>query len=89
MFRGAEPWIVEVLREGYQIPFLSQPPMSRVPVALMAFQPGSERYLILQEEVHSLLTKEAIEEVVAPSPGFYNRLFVITEAGDQFWTFPG
>ena len=80
MSRCAEPWVVEVLREGYQIPFLSPPPLSRTPIQLSAYQPPSVRFLALQQEVAALLEKEAIEEVVDPSPGFYNRLFVVPKA---------
>ena len=73
MLRSAEPWVVEVLREGYQIPFLSPPPLSKSPIQMSAYQPASDRFRVLQQEVAALLEKGAIEEVVDPSPGFYNR----------------
>ena len=77
---GAEPWITSVLSIGNQIPFLIIPPLARQPKALTAYQPGSERFLALQDEVIKLLGKEAIVPVLEPDTGYYNRLFVVPKA---------
>ena len=39
-----------------------------------------EKFLALQEEVNQMLGKGAIEEVMSPTPGFYNRLFLVKKA---------
>ena len=39
--RGAEPWVVEVLRLGYCLPFLSTPPLSNVPIPMPSYSPTS------------------------------------------------
>ena len=73
--RGAEPWIVQVLREGYILPFLSHPPLSSTPIPLLSYSPSSVRGLVLAAAVKDLLSKGAIEPA-SPGPGFYSRLFV-------------
>ena len=39
--RDAEPWVVEVLRVGYCLPFLSTPPLSNVPIPMPSSSPTS------------------------------------------------
>ena len=39
--RDAEPWVVEVLRVGYCLPFLSTPPLSHVPIPMPSSSPTS------------------------------------------------
>lgn len=73
-------WVLEVLREGYQIPFLRVPPLSSVPISLTAYTPSSDKFRALQSEVASMLEKQAIEVVKEDFTGFYNRLFVVTKA---------
>ena len=77
---GAEPWVVEVLRWGYQIPFRWAPTLSRDPIPLLAYAPSSIRGKALEGEVQALLNKGAIELAPFPSPGFYSRLFVVMKA---------
>ena len=73
--RGAEPWVIQVLKVGYLIPFISPPPLSSVPIPLPSYTPGSVRGLALAAAVDDLLAKGAIEPA-PPDPGFYSRLFV-------------
>ena len=81
--RGAEPWVVKVLRDGDQIPFLSLPSLSVHPIALPSYSPHSIKGKALSQEVRALLEKGAIEP--APSdPGFYSRLFVVEKATGGF-----
>ncbi|MEL7523140.1 MAG: reverse transcriptase domain-containing protein, partial [Cyanobacteria bacterium J06553_1] len=76
-----DPWVLRVLREGYQIPFLNSPPaLSSQPIALTAYHPGSEKYRVLVDEVQSMLEKDAIEAVDDGFLGFYNRLFAVQKA---------
>ena len=77
---GAEPWVVEVLRWGYQIPYRLAPVLSRDPIPFPAYCPDSIRGKALVGEVQSLLAKGAIELAPLPSPGFYSRLFVVMKA---------
>ena len=44
--RGAEPWVVGVLRVGYCLPFLSTPPLSIVPIPMPSYSPTSIRGLL-------------------------------------------
>ena len=72
-----EPWVVEVLRFGYPIPFLSSPPLSPVPVPMPSYNPVSTRGVALEEVTLGLIAKGAVELAPLPSPGFYSRLFVV------------
>lgn len=74
--RGAEPWIIKVLKEGYAILFLKSPPLVTSPVILPAYSRGSVKHSALLEEVSSIILKRAIEEVKGiNSEGLYNCLF--------------
>ena len=80
---GAEDWVVEVLRKGYQIPFTEPPPLSISPIPFESYSPGSLKGQALDLEVQALLEKEAIEPA-SPDPGFYSRLFVVEKATGGF-----
>ena len=75
--RGAEPWVVEVLRVGYCLPFLSAPPLSSVPIPMPSYSPTSIKGAALEEVTLGLIAKGAVELAPLPSPGFYSRLFVV------------
>ena len=80
---GAEQWVLEVLRQGYQIPFHTSPPLSRVPLPFPSYPATSERGLALRAEVLALVEKGAVE--AAPStPGFYSRIFLVPKASGGF-----
>ena len=70
--RGTEPWVVEVLREGYRIPFLGHPPLSPVPIPMPSYNPLSTKGVALEEVTLDLVTKGAVELAPLPSPGFYS-----------------
>ena len=72
---GAEPWVVQVLKVGYQLPFVSRPPLSPRPIPLPSYSPTSIRGLALSASVSNLRMKGAIEPA-SSEPGFYSRLFV-------------
>ena len=61
---------------GYQIPFSGPPPLSPVPVPFVSYSPGLIKGKALLGEIHSLITKVAVE-LAPPSPGFYSLLFVV------------
>ena len=76
---GAESWVVEVLREGYLIPFHVVPPLSEVPISLDSYSSQSIKGRVLKEEIRAPQCKGAVEP--APhSPGYYSRMFVVTKA---------
>ena len=76
---GAEDWVTEILKEGYQIPFLSTPPLSPVPLHLPSYSPTSIRGIALASEILALQEKGAIE-LAPPTPGYYSRVFVAMKA---------
>ena len=78
--KGADPWVVEVLRWGYRIPFRRTPTLSREPIPFPAYSPDSIRGKALEGGVRSLLDKGAVELAPLPSPGYYSQLFVVMKA---------
>ena len=74
-----DPWVVEVLKEGYRIPFLSMPPLSEDPLMMHSYNPTSVKGRALEAELLALEQKGALE-VASTSPGYYSRMFVVTKA---------
>ena len=75
--RGAELWVVEVLRVGYCLPFLSTPTLSAAPIPMPSYSPTSIKGAALEEVTLGLVVEGAVELAPLPSPGFYSRLFVV------------
>ena len=48
---GAEPWVIQVLNVGYQLPFTSRPPLSPTLIPLPSYSPSSVRGLALSVSV--------------------------------------
>ena len=69
--------MVEVLRVGYCLPFLSTPPLSNAPLPMSSYSPTSIKGAALEEVTLDLVAKGAVELAPLPSPGFYSRLFVV------------
>ena len=72
-----DPWVVEVLRRGYHIPFARVPPLSQEPIPMPSYAPMSTKGVALEEVTRALISKGAVELAPLPSPGFYSRLFVV------------
>ena len=72
---GADPWVVQVLQDGYKVLFVSRPPLSPVPLPFPSYSPSSIRWLALVAAVVDLQAKYAIEPA-SSSPGYYSRLSV-------------
>ena len=68
---------MEVLRFGYHIPFLCDPPLSKVPISMPSYHPLSTKGVALGEATQALIAKNAVELAPLPSLGFYSRLFVV------------
>ena len=75
---------MEVLREGYRIPFWRAPTLSGEPIPFSAYCTNSIRGKALEQEVESLLQKGAIELTPLPSLGYYSRLFVVMKASGSW-----
>ena len=75
---------MEVVREGYKIPFIHQPPLSEIPICLSAYSANSAKRQGLLEQVDLLLQKGAIEPAPRDPPGFYSRLFVVAKASGEW-----
>ena len=69
--------MVEVLRVGCCLPFLSTPPLSTAPIPMPSYSPTSIKGAALEEVTLGLVVKGAVELAPLPSPGFYSRLFVV------------
>ena len=82
--RGAEPWVVGVLRVGYCLPFLSTPPLSNVPIPMPSSSPTSIKGAALEEVTLGLIALGAVELAALTSPGFYSRLFVVWKSSGSW-----
>ena len=83
---GIDQWVVTVMRDGYQIPFVGEilPPLTRVPRSFPSYSGNREKHAVLEKEVRDMLEKEAIEEVQPIDRAFYNRLFLVPKASGKW-----
>ena len=75
-----DPWVLQVIREGYIILWNVDhrpPPMSPAPQEFPSYLGNPEKLQVLESEVKEMLQKGAIEQVSHVDPGFYNRLFLV------------
>ena len=68
---------MEVLRYCYRIPFLCDPPLSKVPISMPSYHPLSTKRVALGEVTQAFIAKSAVELAPLPSLGFYSWLFVV------------
>ena len=81
---GAGPKVVQILKEGYTLPFRIRPNLSRTPTVISCYG-NPHRNLKLLEAVYQLMDKNAIELVhKKASLGFFNRLFLVPKP-DNKW----
>ena len=80
---GINPQIVQILKEGYILPFKEEPPvLSKTPIINSSYVDPIKNSALIQQ-VQKLLEKGAIEEVQDPStPGFYSRIFLVPKKDD-------
>ena len=76
----------EGLRHDYRIPFLCDPPLSKVPISLPSYHPLSTKGVALGEVTQVLIAKSAVELAPLPSLGFYSRLFVVWKTSGSWET---
>ena len=68
--------MVEVLREGYEIPFHMPPPLPPAPIILDSYSTQSVKGRALDEEIQAFRRKGVVEP--APlTPVFFSRMFVV------------
>ena len=81
---GAGPKIVQILREGYTLPFRTRPNLTRSPTVISRYvNPHRNSYLL--EALHQLMNKDAIELVHnQTSLGFFNRLFLVPKPNNKW-----
>ena len=77
--KGADKWVVEVLRWGYQPKFKTRPTLSRESFMETHYR-DPEKQSLIRQEVNTMLTKQAIEEVKGDiGLGYYSRLFLVAK----------
>ena len=81
---GAGPKVVQILREGYPLPFRIRPQLTRSPTIISRYvNPHRNSYLL--EALHQLIDKNAVERVQNPkSLGFFNRLFLVPKPNNKW-----
>ena len=81
---GAGPKIVQILREGYTLPFRIRPNFTRSPTVVSRYvNPHRNSYLL--ETLHQLMDKNAVELVHnRTSLGFFNRLFLAPKPNNKW-----
>ena len=81
---GAGPKVVQILREGYSLPFRIRPQLTRSPTVISRYvNPHRNSYLL--EALHQLIDKKAVERVQNPrSLGFFNRLFLVPKPNNKW-----
>ena len=81
---GASPGVVQILREGYTLPFRIRPKLARFPTVVSCYvNPHRNSYLL--EALHQLTGKNAIELVQnQKSLGFFNRLFLVPKPNNKW-----
>ena len=81
---GAGPKVVQILKEGYTLPFRIRPRLTRYPTVISRYvNPHRNSYLL--EALHQLMDKNAVELVQNQvSLGFYNRLFLVPKPNNKW-----
>ena len=81
---GAGPKVVQILKEGYTLPFRIRPNLSRIPTVISCYG-NPHRNLKLLEALYQLMDKNAIELVHKQvSLGFFNRLFLVPKPNNKW-----
>ena len=82
--QGAHPFQLDLLRQGYRLPFRDHPKLSRTPCIHSEYN-DTDKVNALSTSILDLLTKNAIEKVnKQDSLGFYSRLFLVTKPGNKW-----
>ena len=81
---GAGPKVVQILKEGYTLPFRTRPKLVRFPTVISCYgNPQRNSYLL--EALHQLIDKNAVEVVRnQTSLSFFNRLFLVPKPNNRW-----
>ena len=81
---GAGPKVVQILREGYTLPFQTRPKLTRFPTVVSCYvNPQRNSYLL--EALHQLIDKNAVELVRnKTSLSFFKRLFLVPKPNNRW-----
>ena len=81
---GAGPKVVQILKEGYTLPFRIRPKLVRFPTVISCYvNPQRNSYLL--EALHQLIDKNAVEIVRnQTSLSFFNRLFLVPKPNNRW-----
>ena len=81
---GAHPFHLDILKQGYRLPFRDHPKLSRTPCIHSGYN-EIDKDSALSSSILDLLAKNAIEEVnKQDSLGFYSRLFLVPKPGNRW-----
>ena len=81
---GAHCLILNLIAEGYKLPFRERPKLSRIPCITSGFADFNKQSA-LSTAIQDLLHKGAIDIVQKPdSLGFYSRLFLVPKPGNRW-----
>ena len=81
---GAGPKAIQILKDGYTLPFQTRPKLTRSPTVISCYvNPHRDSYLL--EALHQLIAKNAVELVRnQKSLGFFNRLFLVPKPNNKW-----
>ena len=77
---GAGPKVVQILKEGYTLPFRIRPKLTRYPTVVSCYV-NPHRNSCLLEALHQLIDKNAVELV---QNRFFNRLFLVPKPNNKW-----
>ena len=81
---GAGPKVVQILKEGYTLPFRIRPNLTRSPTVISCYV-NPHRNLYLLEALNQLIDKNAVELVQnQTSLGFFNQLFLVPKPNNKW-----
>ena len=81
---GAGPKVVQILKEGYTVPFRVRPKLTRSPTVISCYV-NPHRNSCLFEAIYQLVDKNAVELVQnQTSFGFFNRLFLVPKPNNKW-----
>ena len=81
---GPGPKVVQILREGYTLPFWIWPKLTRSPTVISCYV-NPHRNLYLLEALHQLIDKNAVELVRnQTSLSLFNRLFSVPKPNNKW-----
>ena len=81
---GSSPKVVNILREGYTLPFRFRPHLTRSPTVISNYHNPTKQSFLL-EALYQLINKNAVKPVENPnSLGFYNRLFLVPKPNNRW-----